>query len=56
VATAGIPCEAYHAGLKADKRSKVLADWTAGVLPVVAATIAFGMGIDKTGTESSQKR
>jgi len=28
---AGVYCEAYHAGLKPEKRSKVLADWTSGV-------------------------
>lgn len=51
---AGIPCKAYHAGLKASDRSQVLADWTSGVLPVVAATIAFGMGIDKAGSQPAE--
>lgn len=46
---AGIACKAYHAGLKNKDRSRVLADWTSGILPVVAATVAFGMGIDKSG-------
>ena len=45
----GIPCKAYHAGLRPKDRSKVLADWTSGEVPIVVATIAFGMGIDKAG-------
>lgn len=43
----GIPCQAYHAGRPAKERSRVLEDWNEGRLPVVAATIAFGMGIDR---------
>ena len=39
--------EAYHAGLKDAVRGKVLKDWSAGIVPVVVATIAFGMGIDR---------
>ncbi len=46
---AGLPCQAYHAGLKTKDRSRVLAEWTSGKVPIVAATIAFGMGIDKAG-------
>lgn len=45
----GIPCKAYHAGLKSTLRTQILADWTSGTVPVVAATVAFGMGIDKAG-------
>ena len=47
LAQAGIRAAAYHAGLKDPERSRVLADWSAGRIPVVAATIAFGMGIDR---------
>ena len=43
----GIPCAAYHAGLPAKERAQVLSDWAAGRTPVVAATFAFGMGIDR---------
>eukprot|EP00192_Tetraselmis_astigmatica_P007195 CAMPEP_0117691634 /NCGR_PEP_ID=MMETSP0804-20121206/25835_1 /TAXON_ID=1074897 /ORGANISM="Tetraselmis astigmatica, Strain CCMP880" /LENGTH=798 /DNA_ID=CAMNT_0005504901 /DNA_START=70 /DNA_END=2466 /DNA_ORIENTATION=+ len=43
----GIQCEAYHAGLRQHVRERVLEDWASGKVPVVAATIAFGMGIDK---------
>ena len=44
---AGIKAAAYHAGLKERERTGVLDDWSAGRIPVVAATIAFGMGIDR---------
>ena len=44
---AGIPSQAYHAGRPAKERSQVLEDWNEGRVPVVAATIAFGMGIDR---------
>ncbi|KAK9823288.1 hypothetical protein WJX72_001628 [[Myrmecia] bisecta] len=43
----GIPAAAYHAGLKTAERTCVLSDWASGKTPVVAATVAFGMGIDK---------
>lgn len=39
--------KAYHAGLTADVRERVQADFLAGKLDVVVATIAFGMGVDK---------
>lgn len=47
--TRGIACAAYHAGLPDAARSRVLADWQARRLSVVAATVAFGMGIDRAG-------
>jgi len=37
----------YHAGLPAEERERVQADFLAGKLDVVVATIAFGMGVDK---------
>ncbi len=40
---------AYHAGLPDSTRSHVLQDWQAGSLSVIAATVAFGMGVDKAG-------
>ena len=39
--------EAYHAGLPAEQREAVQADFLAGKLDVVVATVAFGMGVDK---------
>jgi len=43
----GIEAKAYHAGLKSERREAVQNDWIAGKFPVVVATNAFGMGIDK---------
>ncbi len=45
--SAGLRAEAYHAGLPPAKREAVQARWIAGETPVLAATSAFGMGIDK---------
>jgi DNA topoisomerase III len=39
--------KAYHAGLSAEVRERVQADFLAGKLDVVVATVAFGMGVDK---------
>ena len=44
----GFPCEAYHAGLDPDTRASIQNRFMEGSLPSVAATIAFGMGIDKS--------
>ena len=44
---AGLPAEAYHAGLADDLRSAVQDRWMASDKGIVVATIAFGMGIDK---------
>jgi ATP-dependent DNA helicase RecQ len=43
----GIRAEHYHAGLEADERTRVQEAFVAGRTPVVVATTAFGMGIDK---------
>ncbi len=43
----GIGAEAYHAGLSSADRDRVQQAWTKGTLRCVAATNAFGMGIDK---------
>ena len=39
---------AYHAGMTDKKRSKVLQEFMADEIQVVVATVAFGMGIDKS--------
>ncbi len=44
----GVPAAAYHAGLDAERRERVQRAFQAGDLEVVVATIAFGMGIDKS--------
>lgn len=43
----GIRSAAYHAGLTSEDREKVQTAWIEGSIPVVVATNAFGMGIDK---------
>lgn len=44
---AGLPAEAYHAGMEAEERAAVQDRWMASPGGVAVATIAFGMGIDK---------
>lgn len=43
----GIRAEAYHAGIEPKKRKAIQERWISGETPLVAATNAFGMGIDK---------
>tara|TARA_R110001583_G_scaffold79170_1_gene214039 strand:- start:74 stop:2059 length:1986 start_codon:yes stop_codon:yes gene_type:complete len=46
--TAGINACAYHAGFDNETRSQIQVDFMAGKIQVIVATIAFGMGIDKS--------
>ena len=46
--TAGINACAYHAGFDSEKRQQIQNDFMQGRIDVVVATIAFGMGIDKS--------
>ncbi|MFA6091454.1 MAG: RecQ family ATP-dependent DNA helicase [Elusimicrobiota bacterium] len=45
---AGVSCEPYHAGMKPDERRETQEDFLNERLDVVVATIAFGMGIDRS--------
>jgi ATP-dependent DNA helicase RecQ len=47
LARVGVRAAAYHAGMKAADRERVHREFMTGELDVVAATSAFGMGIDK---------
>ena len=47
LAAAGVKAEAYHAGLPSARRDATQRRWSGSETPVVCATIAFGMGIDK---------
>jgi len=46
--TQGYKAAAYHAGLPTHIKNKVFADFVSDNLNIVVATIAFGMGIDKS--------
>ncbi|XP_063816674.1 ATP-dependent DNA helicase Q5 isoform X2 [Pseudophryne corroboree] len=43
----GVPSKAYHAGLRAPDRVSIQNDWMVESVPVIVATISFGMGVDK---------
>lgn len=44
----GFKAEAYHAGLSPDRRSKIQDHFINDNLLIICATVAFGMGIDKS--------
>ena len=43
----GYTADAFHAGLDPSMKKRILEQFIAGELPVICATNAFGMGIDK---------
>ena len=49
---AGVNASAYHAGLKEEVRTRVQDTFAHGALPVVCATNAFGMGIDRPDVDA----
>lgn len=44
----GVHAQAYHAGLSPEERNRIQEDFINDRVPVIVATIAFGMGIDKS--------
>ena len=48
----GVGAAAYHAGMSFQDRDKVQQQWSKGEVRFVAATNAFGMGIDKADVRS----
>jgi ATP-dependent DNA helicase RecQ len=50
--SSGVAAAAYHAGLKDEERMRVQDAFAAGSLPVVCATNAFGMGIDRPDVDA----
>ncbi len=45
---ANYTAKAYHAGLNAQERSQIQEEFVSDKTPIIVATIAFGMGIDKS--------
>lgn len=43
-----IKCGIYHAGLETDEKTQAHSDFLSGKVKIIAATIAFGMGINKS--------
>ena len=50
--SSGLKASAYHAGLKDDERTRVQDAFASGSLPIVCATNAFGMGIDRPDVDA----
>jgi ATP-dependent DNA helicase RecQ len=48
LAARGVAAAAYHAGLPADLRRDVQEHFLRDDIPIIVATVAFGMGIDKS--------
>lgn len=48
----GLSCAAYHAGIKKSEKDQIQNDWMSGKVSVIAATVSFGMGIDKGSVRS----
>jgi ATP-dependent DNA helicase RecQ len=48
LSTHGLEARAYHAGMESENRHEVQEWWMASSTRIVVATIAFGMGIDKS--------
>lgn len=44
----GVNCAGYHAGLESEIRDKIQRDFIQDKIDIIVATVAFGMGIDKS--------
>lgn len=44
----GYDAQAYHAGLAPEQRSRIQENFVNDTTPIIVATVAFGMGIDKS--------
>ncbi|MGN6568979.1 MAG: RecQ family ATP-dependent DNA helicase [Flavipsychrobacter sp.] len=47
----GVRTAAYHAGIAKDKRQSIQESWMRDENPIIVATTAFGMGIDKANVD-----
>lgn len=43
----GVSAIGYHGGLPAKDRTMAQEQWMSGDIPVICATVSFGMGVDK---------
>lgn len=48
----GINCDYFHGGISGSEKNTKLKNWLNETTPVIAATSAFGMGIDKANVRS----
>lgn len=48
LSSTGIEAQAYHAGMNSEQRTNIQQRFMSSELPLIVATIAFGMGIDKS--------
>ena len=48
----GFACDYFHGGLSNDEKKKRLKDWLSEEKPIMVATNAFGMGIDKPNVKN----
>ncbi|MFB1035355.1 MAG: RecQ family ATP-dependent DNA helicase, partial [Sinobacterium sp.] len=48
LAKQGVNCAGYHAGLEGEVRDKIQKDFIQDRIDIIVATVAFGMGIDKS--------
>jgi len=52
ISTTGLRVKSYHAGMSASSRKQIQDDFLADKNQVIVATIAFGMGVDKSNIRS----